>query len=450
MLDLVRLALPVAASRASFMLMSLTDAIVLSRHSPGQLPLVLDAWLPNGVFMGFGLGLVMGVSVLTAELSGQGKGDETGRVFRRGLWVATLYALVATVVVWFIARPVFALVGFAPELVEGVTQTTRILALGMLGHMVGAVCQFHLEALRRPNIVTAVSMSAVLVNLVSALVLVPKYGAIGVVWGTTLSRVYMMLVFLVIVWRASPAFKPSPPAPDGEARRQNTVGLGTGVANIAEWGSFNMTFVIATLVSIDAGTVYGLAVQMMGVIFMIYIGLGTATSVRVAERFGRGETQGVREAGRLGVAASLVVGLAMALLLILLRQPIAAVMLNTGDAAIGGVRLAPQLELLIAAVAFVTIFDGLQGVGSMALRAQEVVWTPTLIHVASYMVVMVPLCAWLALGLGMGVWGVYVGITVASVLAGTGQILALEWITRGHGGRPGPRAGEVSFGAAPH
>jgi MATE family multidrug resistance protein len=78
------------------------------------------------------------------------------------------------------------------------------------------------------------------------------------------------------------------------------------------------------------------------------------------------------------------------------------------------------------------------------------VWTPTLIHVASYMVVMVPLCAWLALGLGMGVWGVYVGITVASVLAGTGQILALEWITRGHGGRPGPRAGEVSFGAAPH
>ena len=40
---------------------------------------------------------------------------------------------------------------------------------------------------------------------------------------------------------------------------------------------------IATLVSIDAGTVYGLTIQMMGVIFMIYVGMGTATSVRVRD-----------------------------------------------------------------------------------------------------------------------------------------------------------------------
>jgi len=28
---------------------------------------------------------------------------------------------------------------------------------------------------------------------------------------------------------------------------------------------------------------------MMGVVFMIYVGMGTATSVRVAERYGRGD-----------------------------------------------------------------------------------------------------------------------------------------------------------------
>jgi hypothetical protein len=56
----------------------------------------------------------------------------------------------------------------------------------------------------------------------------------------------------------------------------------------------------------------------------------------------------------------------------------------------------------------------------------------------------------LALVQGMGAWGVYVGITVASVLAGTGQILALEWITRGRGGRPRPRVGSASLGPAPH
>jgi len=427
MIDLVRLAVPVAASRASFMLMSLTDAVVLSRHNANELPLVLNAWLPNGVFMGFGLGLMLGVSVLTAELNGSGKGAETGRIFRRGLVLAVAFSVIATLIVYLTAYPLFDLLDFEPALANRMSETTQILALGTIGHMIGTCCQSYLEALRKPNIVTAVTMSAVLVNLISALILVPRYGAIGVVWGTTLSRFYMMVLFLLIVWLITPAFRKSPNGPDGEARRQNTVGLGTGVANIAEWGSFNLTFVIASKVSLDVGAIYGLGIQMMAVIFMIYVGLGTATSVRVAERYGRGDATGVREASRLGVAASLVVGVVLALALMLLRQPIADGMLNTSDPSTGGARLAPELALLLGAVAFVTIFDGLQGVGSMALRAQGVVWTATSIHVGSYMVIMVPLCWWLALNAGQGLWGVFIGITVASVLAGAGQIATLEW-----------------------
>jgi MATE family multidrug resistance protein len=88
----------------------------------------------------------------------------------------------------------------------------------------------------------------------------------------------------------------------------------------------------------------------------------------------------------------------------------------------------------------VTLFDGLQGVASMALRAREVIWAPTAIHVASYAIVMVPLCWWLALGegpgRGQGVWGVLVGVAVASVLAGVLQAVLLEWYTRGGGPDP--------------
>ena len=88
MLDLTRLAVPVAISRASFMLMSLTDAVLLGRYAPGELPYVLNGWLPIGVLFGFGMGLMIGVQVLTAELNGSGKGAETGRIFRRGMVVA--------------------------------------------------------------------------------------------------------------------------------------------------------------------------------------------------------------------------------------------------------------------------------------------------------------------------------------------------------------------------
>jgi len=427
MLDLVRLAVPVALSRASFMLMSLTDAVILARYAPGELPYVLNGWLPIGVVMGFGMGLMIGVQVLTAELSGAGKARETGRIFRRGLVVAFIYGVVATALCIVIARPLLGWVGFDDGLADATTTVTHILAYGFLAHMLSMCCSSYLEALRRPNIVTAISMVAVVVNLIFALILVPQYGAEGVAWGTTGSRVFMAALLLLAAIVLTPALKASATPPAGEFRRQNTVGIGTGVANIAEWGSFNLTFVIATLVSLDAGTIYGLTVQMMGVIFMIYVGLGTATSVRVAEHVGRADRKGVQNASRLGVAASSLLGLGLALLLFLLREPIAVVWLNASEETSAGAHLAPTLAAMLAAAAFVTVFDGLQGVGSMALRAPGVIWTPTAIHVGSYVFVMLPLCWWLALPQGMGVWGVFIGVAIASVLAGSAQVAALEW-----------------------
>ena len=426
MLDLTRLAVPVAISRASFMLMSLTDAVLLGRYAPGELPYVLNGWLPIGVLFGFGMGLMIGVQVLTAELNGAGRGAETGRIFRRGMAVALLYGVLAMVACIMIARPLLDLIGFNPALAEATTTCTHILAYGAIAHMGGLACQFYLEALRKPNIATAINMSAVAFNLIVGLMLVPKYGAIGVVWATTASRWFMLVLFVVAVAFLTPAFRRAPKADSGEFKRQNMVGIGTGVANIAEWGSFNLTFAIATLVSIDAGTVYGLTVQMMGVVFMIYVGMGTATSVRVAERFGRGDAVGVREASRLGVVASTLLGLILATTLILLRDPIAVTWLNGSEVASEGAHLVPLLSLMLAAVAFVTLFDGLQAVGSMALRAQGVVWIPTAIHVGSYVFMMLPLCWWLALHTSYGVWGVIIGISIASIVAGVGQVLALE------------------------
>lgn len=430
MIDLARLSAPVILSRSSFMLMGLTDAVVLARHAPGELPLVLNGWLPNGVFLGFGMGLMIGVQVLTAELNGRGEGADTGRIFRRGAWIGLAYGVIATIACYFVAEPLLRLLTFEPEFVGATTETTRILAYGAVPHMLGMACSFYLEALRRPNLVTAVSLSAVLVNLVFDLILVPDCGAVGVVWATTGSRVYMTVLLLVAVAALTPALRKSKPAPADEFRRQNLVGAGQGVANVAEWGSFNLTFVIATLVSIESGTIYGLTVQMMGVIFMMHMGLGTATSVRVAEHFGRRDAQGVIDASRLGLAASLAGGAILSLVLWAVRDPVAIVWLDASAPDSEGAALVATLSLMLVGAAVVSVFDGVQGVASMALRAQGVVWPPTYIHIGSYVFVMLPLCWWLALGLDWGVWGVFTGISIASLVAGIGQAVLLEATSR--------------------
>lgn len=444
--DLMRLSVPIAISRMAMMLMGLTDAIVLGQYAPGELAYVLNAWLPMGISLGLGLGILLGVQVLTSELLGVGKEADSGRIFRRGLFWAVILAGALTLVlvptadsffrwVFITIAPASETAGIdaPPEVVAAETASvTRILAFGLMGHMMSQACSYYLEALRRPLLVTIVMYTGVVFNLFLNLAFVggwwgmPQMGAKGVAWATTITRWLIVVAMLIFVARLTPGFRRSPPAPAGEARRQLEVGTGTAISNVAEWGGFNITFVIATWISIAANSVYGYTVQVMGLCFMFYLGIASATSVRVAEGMGRGDGQAVKNAGRLGVVATIVMGLILCVVLVLFRDFI-SILLVREDAVISGVALAPAIAALLWLAALATVFDGLQATASFALRAQGMVWLPTAIHVGSFFLVMIPVCYWLGITQGRGAQGVLEGATVGVLVAGLLQVALLEW-----------------------
>ena len=429
--DLLRLSGPIAVSRAAVMLMGLTDVIVLGQNAPGELPFVLNSWLPIGVSLGLTMGLLLGISVLTAELAGIGKAQESGRIFRRGLRFSLWFGALLTVGIVLLAGPMFRGLGFDESVASGTTSVSKILAYGLIGHMVTHVAGSYLEALRRPLIVTAIMYTGVLLNVVFDLAFVagwwgmPKLGADGVAIATTGTRWFLVIVFLIAVWIYTPAFKPSPEGPAEESRRQFTVGYGMAVSNIAEWGGFNFTFVIATWISVATTTIYGMSVHVIGFCFMAYLGLGTATSVRVAEAYGRKNSEQVREASRLGIVAGLLLGLLLGVVVYTLQEPLATLLVKS-EAEVAGVSIRPELIPIIGFTAFVLVFDGLQNVASMALRAQNVIWAPTAIHVGSYFLIMIPLTWYFGLHLGQGAMGMMQGVLIASMAAGIMQTGLLE------------------------
>lgn len=437
-LDLLKLSTPIAISRMSMMMMALTDAIVLGQVAEDELPFVLNSWLPVGVSLGLGMGLLLGVQILTSEMIGRGEEAATGRIFRRGFIWAVGLGVALTGLVYLSAQPLFEWIfidinpnseisrTLTPQEVAGeIAAVTRILAFGMVGFMVSTICAYYLEALRKPGIVTVIVYIAVAVNAVidCALVLgwwgMPQLGAEGVAWATTGSRWLMTALMLVYIVMRTPALAPAPEAPEGEARHQLDVGIGTAISNVAEWGGFNSTYVIAAFVSLAVNSIYGYTTQVMGVCFMIFLGIGTATSVRVAEHFGQGNMQGVRDASRLGVAATFLAGGIMALLVLLLRDVI-SLGLVSADAEIDGVMLAPAIAGLLIYAAIGTTLDGLQATASMALRAQNVVWRPSLIHIGSFFLVMLPAGYWLGITLERGAQGMMeaavIGVGVAGLL----------------------------------
>ncbi|MET0544851.1 MAG: MATE family efflux transporter, partial [Caulobacterales bacterium] len=91
--------------------------------------------------------------------------------------------------------------------------------------------------------------------------------------------------------------------------------------------------------------------------------------------------------------------------------------------------------LLLAALMMVP--DGLQVVSAGALRAHGVNWFPTVSHLASYLLVMIPLAIWLSWGLHRAAEGLVQAIILASVMSGTVLVLRVVWLAqtlrRAHG-----------------
>lgn len=436
-LDLLRLSGPIAISRAAMMLMGITDAIVLGQMAPEELPFVLNSWLPIGVSLGLGTGILIGVQVLTSELMGVNREQESGRIFRRGLAFASVLGLALMAIIYPLAGPMFRSFGFAPEVAEATAACTRIMSLGMFAFMVTTVCSMYLEALRRPLFVTAVMYFGVVLNLGFDLALVAGWGpfesmgANGVAWATTGTRTILILAFGWAIFAYTPAFKPSPKGPDEEVRRQFSVGVGSAISNVVEWGGFNFTYIIATWISLQVNTVYGYATQMMGLAFMAFLGIGTATSVRVAESYGRGDRKGVNDASRLGVVATLAVGVLLGTFVYVARGPISELLINP-SAMMDGVLLAPALAVLLATVAVAVVFDGLQATCSMALRAQEVIWVPSIIHIGSFFVILIPAAYTLGITMERGAQGMIEAACLSVVVAGLSQLALLQWKTARH------------------
>ena len=448
-LDLLRLSGPIAILRLSWMLMGLTDAIVLGqvKGQEHELAFILNSWLPIGVTLGFGMGILLGVQVLTSELVGRGEEHLSGRIFRRGMAWALGLGVLVTLATYLAAAPLFdfLFVQINPndeisalmspeEFAKETALITQILSLSLLGFMISTVCSYYLESLRRPLIVTITSYLGVGVNLCIDLALVlgwwgmPQMGGEGVAWATVGSRWAITFALIGFVIWLTPALKPAEPGPEDEGRRQITVGGGTAISNIAEWGGFNLTYTIAAFVSVAVNAIYGYSVQVMGFCFMFFLGIGTATSVRVAEHVGRGDWQGVKDASRLGVAATFVLGAALALLIYVFKDGLALLLVNS-EASIDGTLLAPAIAAMLIYAALATTYDCLQATASMALRAQGVVWVPSAIHIASFFLLMIPLCYVMAVSMGRGVRGMMEAVTITLLVAGFLQWGLLEWKT---------------------
>jgi MATE family multidrug resistance protein len=423
---LLRLAGPVIVSRLGIMTMGLTDAIVVGRFSPVQLGYHALAWAPTGIAITVAIGLLTGTQVMTSRAIGEGRRHLAGAVLRRGLSYGLMIGVVASLILLAVGPWLLGALGLPADMAKGATGPLIVFSISLTPYVLSAVGTIWLEALSKPTPAMLMMWLANIVNLAIDLVFVPgrfgapALGAVGGACATLGARTALMIAILAYIVcmkeaRALGVF--DKPARDKPAEaEQRRIGFGSGASNFFEVASFAGMNIIAGWLGALTVAGWTIVLNVTSLIFMVPLGLSTATAVMVGSAYGARDAKGVNRAASLGFAITAVFGVLISLAVAAMTLPISQLYTES----------APTIALAAPALGLACLFfmpDCVQVVVAQALRARGDVWVPTISHLVSYVVVMAPLAWFLALPMHMGLNGEVWAVVVASLLS-AGFVLA--------------------------
>ncbi len=429
--ELLRLAGPNVLSRLGVMAMGLTDAIVVGRYSSVELGYHSLGWAPTVTILVAGIGLLIGVQVLTARHIGAGQPQRTGAVLRRGVAYAVCIGLASTLGLLLLGPVTLSNIGLEPSLAAGASAALIVFSLSLTPYLVADSMWLWLEAQGKPQVPMIAMWIANILNLLLALWIVPGTspfpvsGAVAAGWVTLVARCALLLMLATWIWFWPQAhvvgvFARGAPEP-AESREQRRIGYASGLSYAIEAGAFTgMNFVAAQL-GVLVVAAWAVVLNVAAAMFMVPMGIAAAGAVLVSRAVGAGSVSAVKRA----FAMSMLLAMAALLLLSLLvfLNPVLVARTYSDDPAL----VAMMSGALVLSCLFF-MADGAQVVAANALRARGDVWWPTGMHFVSYMLVMIPLAWWFAVRQAGGLDGIIWAVIIASLISGAALTARFFWL----------------------
>jgi len=443
--ELLRLALPLAATQLAQMIILATDTAMLGHFSKDALA---AAALGNTVFFMawlMGSGLPMALSPVIAHIQGEhgaknaggGKPHDRGDVriaVRMGLWSVMLAAPPLFIMLLF-TRPILIALGQEPRLAADAALFTSALAFGLPFAMAFQVLRSFSTALSRAVPPMIVMVLAILFNAAGDYALIfghfglPQLGLWGAGLASASSNLFSFVVMLAISLTA-PGLKPYRILHRLARPHWKTLaelfrlGLPIGMTMVFEVSLFNGATLAMGAFGIASIAAHQIAITIPSLTFMVPLGIGLAATVRVGLAAGAGDAKAARRAGFTAIGMGAVFMCATAVLLLLFPRAIATLWLP--DIAGNREVLALAVSFLHVAAAF-QLADGLQVTASLSLRGLKDARMPMWLAGASYWLAGAPMCALLGFGFGLqgfGIWlGLAFGLFVAALLLTTRFVL---------------------------
>ena len=418
----LKLALPIVVSQLGHTLVHMADGIIVG-HFAGTVQLAAVS-LVNSLFMlilVLGLGISYGLTPLIAQANGSKDYEKCGKLLSNSILINFIFALILVALVYLVSFTLINYLGQSADVVEHAKPYLRLMGVSIIPLMIFQSFKQFTEGLGFTKQAMSISIWGNIVNIIFGVIFVKgmfgiePMGVKGVGYATLIDRVAMAIAMGAYVFNSKRfipylghfAFKAI-----NFKKIKEIIKLG---APVAMQYSFEISafsgagIMIGTIGKVEQASHFT-ALSLAAFTYMLASGIASAATIKTGHNYGGKKFMDLRYSA---IASYHVVLLFMgftAILFIGANQFLPYIF--TDDKMVVG--LAAQL-LIIAG--FFQLFDGTQVVGLGVLRGIGDVNIPTFITFLSYWVVGIPLGYYVGIYHGVGVKGIWYGLTFGLLAA---------------------------------
>jgi MATE family multidrug resistance protein len=189
---------------------------------------------------------------------------------------------------------------------------------------------------------------------------------------------------------------------------ENLLQIGTpiGLQTFVEAFLFTASFIIIGWINKEALAAHHIANQMCDLTFMLALGIGAATTIRVSHQLGKGDLHAVRMASNASIHLCLLMNTIGAAIMIFGRNHIPYIFTDDPE-------VVPTASTLLIIAGTLQYVDGLQCIGAAMLRGIQDVRAPMRIALFAYIGVAMPLGLYLTFPAGLGAKGMWIAFVIA-------------------------------------
>lgn len=368
---LLRLGIPITVGQIGMTVQGLADTIMVGQHSTAELAAV---GFVNNIFM---LAILLCVGFTMGAISQLGASYARGEngwmvsVFKSSLLADTMQGLAVMLLMggFYLAMPYL---GQPEELLPLMKPYFLILLVSIpFVSAAGAFKQFF-DCKGDTWVAMSITLIGNVWNVVFNALLIfglcgfPELGLVGAGWATLSARIVMFLLFVAIyfllpryaeyrkLWHQERAHR-------AHVILLNRLGWPTGLQQGMEAVAFSLCAIFLGWVGASSLAAHQVMLNVAMIVYLFYIGIGSAVSIRVSNHNGLSDYKGIRQAAYGGYQLMMFIGLTTGSLIVLFRHDIAALFTDSQE-------VTDIVSTLVWPMLLYQVGDGMQTNFANALR----------------------------------------------------------------------------------